>query len=358
MIPLFWPQIYKEEWLNALSNVFNTRWLGQGPVVEEFEKQFSTKFNYDYCVSVNSGTSALTLAYHLLDIKNDDEVLTTVLTCTATNIPLLHRKAKIKFVDINDKLTMDYYSLEQSISDKTKAIVVVTLGGMPIDTRIFDIAKLYKIPVVVDAAQSLGVTEQYGDYICYSFQAIKNFTSGDGGMLILRNEDEYKRAKKLRWFGIDREEKRQADWRCLVNHQMAFDIEEPGYKFHMNDIAAALCIVGLKHVDEILEQRKRICDAYYNELKDHVTCIYGGAYWLFAILVDNRNNIANILTEAGIECDLVHLRNDVFKVFSAYRENLLNMNRVENKYLYLPLNCKVSIDDVQYITRLIKENLI
>ena len=349
-INLFYPTIYKEEWLLELSNVFDTRWIGQGPLVDKFEQQFADKFGYKYCLALNSGSSALELAYHLVGIGKGDEVLTPVFTCTATNLPLLRRKANIKFLDINDNLTVDYEDVLRKVSYNTKAIVVVTLGGLPIDNRIFHLAKEYDIPVIVDAAQSLGVSEQYGDYICYSFQAIKHFTTGDGGMLVVRNDKEYKRAKKLRWFGIDREAKKRVNWRCLVNNQIAMEIEEAGYKHHMNDISAALGIVGLKHSDEILNYRKSLCETYAKDIDG----IYGGAYWLFAILTEQRDEVMEHLRSNGIECDPVQLRNDTFKVFGG-KVVLPNMDRLENQYLYLPLHTKLSVSDVKHITGVLKQ---
>lgn len=351
MIPLFWPQIYKEEWLEALDKVFNTRWIGQGPLVDKFEERFGNKFGFDYCLSVNSGTAALELAYHLIGVGEKDEVLTTVLTCTATNIPLLRRHAKIKFLDISDNLTVDFEDLKRKISRKTKAIVVVNLGGIQVDKRIFPLARKYGVPVVLDACQSLGIREPFGDYICYSFQAIKHFTTGDGGMLVLRNKKDYERAKKLKWFGIDREAKRKAGWRALVNHKTAMEIQEAGYKHHMNDIAAALGMVGLKHSDEILEHRRAICSAYDKKLPNYYKKIYGGSYWQFGILAKNRNNLIKYLRRNQIECDLVHLRNDIFKIFGSQRQNLPNMNRLENEYFYLPLNATTTFKDVDYIAK-------
>lgn len=351
MIPLFWPQIYKKEWLKTLDKVFDTRWIGQGPLVDEFEGQFAAKFKYKYTLSVNSGTAALELAYHLIGITEFDEVLTTVLTCTATNIPLLRRRARLKFLDISDNLTVDFEDLKRKISKKTKAIVVVNLGGIQVDKRIFPLAKKYGIPVVLDACQSLGIAEAFGDYICYSFQAIKHFTTGDGGMLVLRDKKDYQRAKKLRWFGIDREAKRKAGWSALVNHKTAMEIEEAGYKHHMNDIAAALGMVGLKFSDRILVHRRAICQAYAKKLPANYKKIYGGSHWQFGILTKNRNNLIKYLRINNIECDLVHLRNDIFKIFGGQRQNLPNMNRLENEYFYLPLNATTTLKDVDYIAK-------
>ena len=352
-IPLFWPQIYKSEWLESLSKVFDTRWLGQGPLVGQFEKEFGEKFGYNYCLAVNSGSSALELAYHLIGIGPGDEVISTCFTCTATNLPLVRRGAKIVFADINDNLLIDYDDVAKKVTPKTKAIVVVTLGGLPVDERIFDLAKSLKIPVVLDAAQSLGVFEKRGDYICHSFQAIKHFTTGDGGMIILRKGDEYDRAKKLRWFGIDREAKKKVDFNCLVNREITMEIEEPGFKYHMADIAAALGLVGLKHTDEILDYRKSLCEHYAKNMPEHIRCVYGGSCWLFAILTNNRDATLDYLRDNGVECDLVQLRNDIFQVFGGKRQDLPNMNRLEGEYLYLPLHGNITFDNVDYITNLL-----
>jgi perosamine synthetase len=351
-ISLFYPNIYKKEWLAELEKVFSTRWIGQGPLVEEFERQFAEKFGFKYCLSVNSGTSALELAYDLIGIGEGDIVLSSVFTCTATNIPLLRRGAFIRFLDIGDNLTASYDDVVRKISKDVKAIVVVTVGGIPIDNRIFALAKENNIPVVIDAAQSLGILEPNGDYVCYSFQAIKHFTTGDGGMLVTRNEDDYKRAKKLRWFGIDREAKRQADWRCMINRQMTMDIDEPGYKYHMNDISAAMGIVGLRHSNETLMYRGLICDKYMKELGGGIC---GGSYWLFAVLVHDRDNVIKYLRDNGIECDLVQLRNDIFKVFNGRQRLLENMDRLESHYLYLPLHQNLRNSDIGYVTETLKK---
>lgn len=349
MIPLFYPQLYKEEWLEALGKTFDTRWLGQGPMVEKFEKAFGKKFNYKYCLAVNSGSSALELAYQLLDINEKDQIITTPFTCTATNLPLVKRKAKIVFADINDNLLIDYEDVKKKITKKTKAIVAVTLGGLPVDRRIFSLG----VPVVVDAAQSVGVSEKKGDYICYSFQAIKHFTTGDGGMLVLKNKAEYERAKKLRWFGIDREAKKKANFYALSNREITQEIEEPGFKYHMNDIAATMGLVGLRHSNQILKYRKLLCDTYATNLPKNMKCVYGGSYWLMAVITKDRDGVIDYLRYNGIECDLVQLRNDIFKVFGGKKQDLPNMNRLESQYLYLPLNPKVTIDDVKIICKLL-----
>ena len=134
---------------------------------------------------------------------------------------------------------------------------------------------------------------------------------------------------------------------------MAMDIEEPGYKYHMNDVAAAMGLVGLKHSDEALKYRRRLCKLYEKNLPNHQV-IYGGACWLIAMLTDNRDKLMDELTKRGVENDLVQIRNDIFSVFGKTKQKLPNMDRIEDKYLYLPLHLKVSEKDVKYITNIIK----
>ena len=204
-ITMFYPHIPKNS-LKALKKVFSGRWIGQGPLVDKLEKIFSTRFaNNMTSVAVGSGTDALHLAYILSGIKKDDEVICPVFTCTATNIPLLYIGAKIKFADINpDTLNISIESVKNLITKKTKAIVFVNYGGLPCELKELNkIAKKNKLILIQDAAQSLGATYQnkpitsYADYTIFSFQAIKQITSGDGGMLVIKNRNLRKKAWRI-----------------------------------------------------------------------------------------------------------------------------------------------------------------
>ena len=151
-IVLFHPFVPQEA-IEEVSNILNTRWIGQGPKVDEFEKQFKNHFTSNAeCVAVGSGTDALHLAYICAGLKPGDEVITPVFTCTATNIPLLYMGVKIKFADVNpETLNIDIDHIKEIISDKTKAIVCVHYGGLPCDmTGLSRISKEYgaEIPFV------------------------------------------------------------------------------------------------------------------------------------------------------------------------------------------------------------------
>lgn len=190
-------------------------------------------------------------------------------------------------------------------------------------------------------------TEDNHNYFAYG---ILVHNCSDGGVLVTRNKEDHERAKRLRWFGIDREQKINNNWKCLTSkREMCMDMYEAGYKFHMNDVMATLALVGLRHSDGILKKRKKICEKYYNAFKDYVQCIYGGSCWLFGILVNNREEFESKLLQLGVESDPVHLRNDIFTIFGGKRQDLPNMNYIEYRYTYLPLHYNLSDDNVDYV---------
>jgi perosamine synthetase len=325
--------------------VLKSRWLGQAHKVDEFEKALEKKFGY-HAVTVNSGTSALELAYDLIGLKKGDEVITTPLTCTATNIPLVRRGCKLVFADIDTRtLNIDSRSIRSRITKRTKAVVLVNLAGIKAE-----IGKM-PVPVVADSCQALGINN--GDYVAYSFQAIKHITTGDGGALMCKRKKDADRAKLWRWFGIDRTKKIKNNWQPYKNRQILFDIEYPGYKFHMNDIAAAMGIEGLKEWDKILEHRRKIFEIYR---ETGIEMIDGevNTYWLAGVLAEDRDGFCKYLNERGIETNVMHVRNDVYKIFKPFRTNLPNMDWVDERYIYIPCHNKMSLRDARYVARTIK----
>lgn len=354
--PLFWPYIPKQKILAELRDTLNSRYLGQGPKVAQFEQAFGKRFGYKYPVFLNSGTSALELAYHLIGIGHGDEVIVPVLNFTGGQNGLLRRGVKIVFADIErETLNLDSDDLSKKITEKTKAIVAVHLGGVPVNKRIFQIAKEHNIPVIVDLAQDMGPDAgTYGEYLVYSFQAIKPITTGDGGMLVLRNESEYHRAKKLRWFGIDRERTSRNTWQ---DREATYAIEEAGYKFQPTDIDASFGLAALPDLKKVLTHRALLAREYERGLQalGEATIIRGGSHWLMTILADRRDELGAYLVELGVEANLVHHRNDVYKIFGGERHHLPNMDWVESRYLCLPINTNIKRSDVRFICKKILE---
>ena len=360
----FYPHIPKNS-VNAIKKVLSGRWIGQGPLVDKLEIIFSKRFGHNMpSVAVGSGTDALHLSYILAGIKKGDEVICPVFTCTATNIPLLYIGAKIKFADINPKtFNIDIDSVKKLITKKTKAIVFVNYGGLPCDlSELTNIAKKNKLIFIQDAAQSLGATYKkkpitsYADFTIFSFQAIKQISSGDGGMLVLKNKDLLKKAKRIRWFGIDRLAKQGGTWEN--------DIKEVGYKYQMTDIGAALLLESIKEFKKIDTHRKKIFNIYKKILSENKNItivdseeIKGHAHWLFTILLDKKDYLQEKLRKIKVETNQVHFRNDRYSIFKKFAKNkkFINMNLVEEKYLVLPIHTKMKINDAIFIAQQINK---
>jgi dTDP-4-amino-4,6-dideoxygalactose transaminase len=177
-------------------------------------------------------------------------------------------------------------------------------------------------------------------------------------MLICPNEDEYKKAKLLRWFGIDREKKIKNNWQAYTQRQMTFDIEMVGYKRQMTDIAASMGLGGLKVYDKIIEHRRNLFSIYKDNLKDldGIKFVDGknNTCWLCTVLVERRDDFAKMMFESNIDTNLVQIRNDVFKIFGGERADLPVMNYVEGKYISLPIGMHITETDVNYICSVIK----
>ncbi len=360
-IVLFTPHVPAKA-AEYVTNVLGTRWIGQGPRVEEFESRFSERFcDSNPSIAVGSGTDALHLAYLLAGVSKDDEVVVPVFTCTATNIPLLYIGAKPVFVDVDPRtMNIDVDHLKQLVNEKTKAIVVVHYGGLPCDMdEILEIAKQFGIPVIEDAAHAVGATYkgksigEISDFTMFSFQAIKHITTGDGGLLTFRNPELFELSKRLRWFGIDRSSKQMGIWEN--------DIREVGYKYQMTDIGAALGLAGLDEFDKTLEYRKKLL-AKYEELLDpnpdveviaHTRPDREHAAWLCTVSVERRRDLQQKLLDNRIESNQVHYRNDRYSIFSSKKLPLPHMDYLEERYLCLPLHTKMSEADVEKICSVI-----
>ena len=365
-ITQFYPHVPKSA-IKALKKVLSGRWIGQGPLVDKLEKVFSKRFaNKMPSLAVGSGTDALHLAYILAGLKKGDEIICPIFTCTATNIPLLYFGAKIKFADIDPKtFNIDIQSVKKLITKKTKAIAFVNYGGLPCDLKELSLlAKKNKLILIQDAAQSLGATYKkkcitsYADFTIFSFQAIKQISSGDGGMLVFKDKSIVEKAKRLRWFGIDRLAKQSGTWKN--------DIKEIGYKYQMTDIGAALLLESIKEFSKIASHRKLIFNTYKKILSKNknVTVVdssdgKGHVHWLFTILVEKKDYLQKQLRLKLIETNQVHFRNDKYSIFKKFTKNkrFPNMDSVEEEYLVLPIHTKVTLNDAIFIAQTINKIL-
>lgn len=360
-----------------VAKVLNSGYIGQGSKVDEFENQLKDFFNHDFVQTVNSGTSALHMAIHLLKkpnsnwpgIQEGDEILATALTCTASNFPILANGLKIKWVDIDPTtLNMDLDDLARKITPKTKAIILVHWGGYPSDlNKVKQIQsqaeELYgfKPAVIEDGAHALGSKYMdkhigtHGNLTMYSLQAIKHITAIDGGLLLSPHQELHRRGKLIRWYGIDRDSNRK-DFRCEA------DIEEWGFKFHMNDVCATVGIENLKHADELIKSHQSNAAYYDKHLKNvnGVTLLtrhegHESAFWIYSMLVDDRDGFYKWMKTCGIVVSQVHERNDKHSCVKEFKSTLPILDKTIGKIVSIPVGWWVTKEEREYIVDCIKK---
>jgi dTDP-4-amino-4,6-dideoxygalactose transaminase len=335
-----------------VAEVLASGYIGQGPRCEEFERAFGAVVGaHQPPLLLNSCTSAIDLALHLIGVGPGDEVISTPITCTATNSPVVTRGARLVWADV-DPLTgnIDPADVDRKVTADTKAIIAVNWGG-----RECDYVGLYgwDIPIIEDAAHGPYRVAGGGDYLCFSFQAIKHLSLGDGGAL-LSHEGDMARAKLLRWYGLDRES--SADFRCAQN------ITEVGYKYQSNDIAAAIGLANLPGLHTAVtrgqDNARWYCD-WLADLPGVTVPPYdpGCSYWLMTILVDDRADFMVHLGQRGIATSQVHARNDKHDAFRAVSTGwpLPGVDAFDARQVSIPNGWWVSDAEREYIARTIAD---
>lgn len=348
--------------LGPLKETLFSGYITMGPRVKEFEKEFGQWIGNNRVSMVNSCTSALTLALYQSGVQKGTNVVSTPMTCVATNTPIKNLQADIRFADVHaDNGNIDASTIEEQITDDTKAIMVVHWAGVPCDLNaVHAVAKKHGLPVIEDAAHTLGgfydgkKIGNHSDFVCFSFQAIKHINTIDGGALFCKNEEEYQRSKRLRWFGLDRDEERNA----IVGYKT---MKEPGFKMNMSDVSAAMGLEQLKYLDEIVSKHKSNAKILRQELSGVVDCMAvppkaDPAYWIFTILVNSekRKEIARKLDEAGIDANTSHMRNDIYEPLSTPLD-YPGLNSFSSRMLNIPCGWWVNPDELNHVIKSIKE---
>lgn len=360
MIPLVKPFMPPREVLMpALEKILYSGYIATGQAVDDFEADFKRYIGNDNMISLHSGTDALHLAFILAGIKPGDEVISTPMTAEPTNTAIAMIGAKVVWGDVDPRNgLLDPNSVKSLITSKTKAIVFVDYAGMVCDIEAY--RKIYEetgVPFIEDAAHALGskfdgkMTGCNAPYTIFSLQAIKHMTTVDGGFLAMGNSDQMDRARRLRWFGLDKKRSR------LEN-----DIKEVGYKYAMNNVNATIGLVQMQYVRDIINRYIDNGKFYDKELNgvDGITLpyYYPGAeasYWLYTMKVERRDDFIRMLESNGITASPLHHRSDTHSIFKESRRELPGMEEWYNSFVHIPCGWWVDNDDRNHIVELIKK---
>lgn len=368
LIPVFRPWYGKAE-AEAVAEVLKSRWAGLGPKTAAFERAFAEYVGAERAVALNSATAALHLAGHLIDLKPGDEVIVPAMTFASTAITPLYFGAKPVFADIEEgTLGLDPEDAARKITKKTKAIVPVHFGGVPVDLDVFEnLAKDAGVTLIEDAAHAAG--SEYrgkkigsrGNLTCFSFHAVKNLAMGDGGMIIVRNEEEERRIKSLRWVGIDKDTWAREN-RGETRYDWYYEIGEPGYKYHPNDILSAIGLVQLAKLDEANEHRRRLARQYRAELKqyDWIRMLEEregtvSAQHNFVIRIPEREAFRQFLAERMISTGVHYLPLTEHPVFEKFAVQLPVTDKAGPELVTLPLYPDLTQADMRRILNAIEE---
>ena len=343
MIPLFRAWVSPNA-ADAVRRVLETNpsYIGQGPVVEAFESRLSERVGSPFVLTTNSGTSALDLALATIGVGPGDEVISTPMTCSATNHAINNTGARIVWADI-DPISglISPESIAAAITPRTKAIMVVDWAGERVDVAA--IRRFSGQPIVVDAAhRAPSRDDRYvaegNTFIAYSFQAIKFLTTGDGGALVVP-ELYFKAAKLRRWFGLDRES--SSNFRCAQRIELA------GGKWHMNDIAAAIGLENLNGLGERVAAHAQNYARFASLGICHKAETHG---WVAFCQVRNRSDFQRFMADRGISTSLVHSRNDAHPVFAGAKSTPLEgLEKFDRTYCAIPCGWWLTEMEVDHI---------
>ncbi|MBI2315607.1 MAG: DegT/DnrJ/EryC1/StrS family aminotransferase [Betaproteobacteria bacterium] len=348
----------REAMMPSLERVLYGGQISEGAEVERFEAEFGRFIGHTPVLSFYSGTAALHTALILAGVGPGDEVVSTPMTAEPTNLAIRYAGANVVWADVDPASgNIDPDSIAARITPRTRALMVVHYGGIPAAIeRIRALAAPRGIPVIEDAAHALGARYdgaplgRHSEYVMFSLQAIKHLTAVDGGMLALARAEEAARCRRIRWFGIDRRAPRAE-----------VDVREVGYKYHMNNVNAAIGSVQLAHVAPAIARHidnGRFFDHALQGIPGLETPRWDAkaepSYWFYTVLAERRDDLARMLSERGIGNSLAHRRNDLHSVFASSRCDLPGLDRFYARMLHIPCGWWVSDEDRQYIAETLK----
>ena len=373
-IPVFRPSITEAE-VDAVAETLRSGWLGCGPKVQAFEDAFAAYVGAKHAVAVNSCTAALHLAMRALGVRKGDTVIVPALTFVSTALAATYCGADVVFADVDEEtLCIDWEDagwkldcIEMGV--ERVAIAPVHFGGYPCAAPEIDRA-LKGAVVIEDCAHAAGApVGKFGDAACWSFHAVKNMTTGDGGMITTDRTSLVEPLRRMRWCGINKDTWSRMGLRGNVTirdrasrYGWYYEVAELGWKYHMNDIAASIGLAQLARLDTMNARRRDIAE-HYTATFAPVEQIRtppdapGHAWHAYIVRVPDRNALGAYLRERGISTGVHYMPLHLHPLYSETRQSVPVAESVWESLLTLPLFPDMTDGEVERVTRAVVEGV-
>ncbi|WP_153980093.1 DegT/DnrJ/EryC1/StrS family aminotransferase [Paenibacillus xylanilyticus] len=364
-IQLFMPTFRVEECLEEIRECLEKGWTGLGFKTVQLEEKWKEYTGLENAHFLNSATVGLGLAFKILKMQkewgDDAEVITTPLTFVSTNHAILYEDLKPVFADVDEFMCLDPKDVEAKITDKTKAILFVGIGG---NTgrylEIVELCKKYGLALILDAAHMAGtrlngkIPGGEADVVVYSFQAVKNLPTADSGMICFKDKDNDDLCRKLTWLGINKDTYARSTDKGA--YKWKYDVEHVGYKYHGNSIMAGIGLVQLKYLDQDNAYRKQLALWYDQGFEGHenirsvkVAPGCDSSRHLYVIEVDKRDELLLALNESEIYPGVHYRDNTEYRMYSHAKGTCPNSHYISERILSLPMHLRMQKSDVDKV---------
>jgi dTDP-4-amino-4,6-dideoxygalactose transaminase len=371
-IQLFKASFDVEACLGQVRECLEKGWTGMGYKTVEFEEAWKKYTGHKCALFINSNTSGLYMAVDTLKEQynwaDDDEVISTPLTFISTNHAIHKSNLKAVFADVDDTLCLDPKSVEEHITDKTRAVIFVGFGGNTGSfKKIVKICRNHDLKLILDAAHMSGTkvngvtpgTWDGVDVTVYSYQAVKNLATGDSGMICWNNEADDKLTRQIAWLGINKDTYARSN---KGTYAWKYDVDYVGYKYNGNAIMAAIALVQLQYLDEENGRRRQIVEMYNEGFKNnpnikavpaphHDEC----SYHIYELIVPDREALLGELAKHDIYGGVHYRDNTEYSMYLYANGTCPYAHAVSQKLITLPMHMWLSDEDVQNIIKIVND---
>jgi len=372
-IRLFKPSLGEEE-LDNIKEAFQRAWLGLGPFVSKFEKEWTEYIGCKESIGVNSGTAALHLAVSAFKFPKGSKVLVPAMTFVSTANAALYNGLRPVFVDVNEEgIGISIDDLKSKYDRDCVAVMPVHFGGYPVPMdELMEWARSKNLKVIEDCAHCAGGSYKgkklgtWGDIGCFSFEEKKGMTTGDGGMICSDDKDLVASLRHTRWCGINKD-----TWERFSENQNTgasdayhwyYEVKEVGYKYNMNDLSAAIGLAQLKKLDRMRKRRAEIVERYVKGIKDCKNVRPGlpydakdSSYWIFMVRTKERDRFIVYMKGRGVSTGVHYMPLTMHPLYVKYDADLPVTKRIWREFVTLPLFPDLTDEEVDYVIACIRE---